>query len=407
VSLETIDQLLLDWRSKLDLSSQNILDLQNFATYQRLAGEAGFPPPRLSGHTATQVQPALEAMNGLFQHFELLAQTLNQAQTLRQQMGSKRGQDEKVAEIIQLLTGDSIALPLVQIPLAQRSLLSASQDSDRMKPIDLMMAMVKSFETARDVVLAVDRAWTTLEPKLTQSFQQIQAIQNQAQSYGLAQFAPLTQAAQSLTALHDRVASDPLGVADEFETTIAPLIAQAQSNLAQIHQQQQQIKAGIAQAGDQMRQLEIQHQQAVSQYQMAAEKIQGGSLAAPLDPATIAALAEWQQTLAAKLAAGMVQPLVVGLQNWQAKFEAARSVTEGAIAMATAALDRREELRGRLSALQAKAQARGRIEDPELVDLAGQSQAILFSRPSDLDRANQILIQYDRRLNELIRASSG
>ncbi len=405
MSLETIEQLLLDWRSKLDLSSQNILDLQNFATYQRLAGEAGFPPPRLSGHTAAQVQPALEAMNGLFQHFELLAQTLNQAQTLRQQMGSKRGQDEKVAEIIQLLTGESIVLPLVEIPLAQRSLLTASQDSDRIKPIDLMMAMVKSFETARDVVLAVDRAWTTLEPKLTQSFQQIQAIQHQAQSCGLVRFEQLTQAEQSLTALHDRVSSDPLGVADEFETTIAPLIAQAQSNLAQIHQQQQQIHAGIAQAGDQMRQLEIQHQQALSQYQAAHAKVSGHSLQAPLAPETIVALDEWQQTLAAKLAAGMVQPLVVGLQNWQAKFEAARSVTEGAIVAATEALNRREELRGRLSAFQAKAQARGRIEDAELVDLAAQSQAILFSRPSDLARANDCLIQYDRRLNELIRAS--
>jgi hypothetical protein len=407
VSLETIDQLLLDWRRKLDCSSQNILDLQNCPTYQRLAGEAGFPSPRLSGHTAAQVEPALEAMNGLFQHFELLAQTLNQAQTLRQQIGNKRGQDEKVAEIIQLLTGESIALPLVEIPLAQRSLLSASQDRDCIKPIDLMMVMVKSFETARDVVLAVDRAWTTLEPKLTQSFQQIQVIQDQAQSCGLAQLVQLTEAEQALAGLHDRVAGDPLGVADEFETTIAPLMAQAQSNLAQTRQQQQQIHAGITQAGDQMRQLEIQHQQAVSQYQIACEKIQGCSLAAPLDPATIAALAEWQQTLAEKLAAGMVQPLVVGLQNWQAKFEVARSVTEGAIVAATAALDRRAELRGRLSALQAKAQARGRIEDPELVDLAGQSQAILFSRPSDLDRANQILIQYDRRLNELIRASSG
>jgi hypothetical protein len=405
VSLETIEQLLLDWRSKLDRSSQNILDLQNLATYQRLAGESGFPPPRLSGHTAAQVPPALEAMNGLFQHFELLAQTLNQAQSLRQHLGSKRGQDEKVAEIIQLLTGESIVLPLVEIPLAQRSLLSASQDSNRIKPIDLMMAMVKSFETARDVVLAVDRAWTTLEPKLTQSFQQIQAIQHQAQSCGLVRFEQLTQAEQSLTALHDRVASDPLGVADEFETTIAPLIAQAQASLGQVRQQQQQIHAGIAQAGDQMRQLEIQHQQALTQYQAASEKIQDGNLSAPLAPETIAALTEWQQILAQKLASGMVQPLVVGLQNWQAKFEAARSVTEGAIAAATEALNRREELRGRLSALQAKAQARGRIEDAELVDLAAQSQAILFGRPSDLVRANDCLIQYDRRLNELIRAS--
>jgi hypothetical protein len=405
VSLETIDQLLLDWRKKIDISSQNLLDLQNFATYQRLAGEAGFPQPRLSGVTAAQVQPALAAMNGLFEQFELLAHTLNQAQAIRQQISSKRGQDEKVAEIIQLLTGESIDLPMVAIPLEQRSLLSASQNANRVKPMDLMLSMVQSFESARNVVLAIDHAWTSLEPKLTASFQQIQAIQTQAHSLGLASFGALTQAEQSLAGLHDRVAGDPLGVVDEFETTIAPLIATAAASLTQIQQQRQQIHSGIAQGSAQLQQLQIQHQQALALYAEADEKVRGHPLATPLTSETLEALAEWQATLAEKLAAGMVQPLVVGLQNWQAKFAIAQAVTTAAIAAATAALDRREELRGRLHALQAKAQARGQIEAVGLVGLADQIHNILFNRPSNLDQADQLLIQYDRHLNGLIRAS--
>jgi hypothetical protein len=405
VSLETIDQLLLDWRQKIDISSQNLLDLQNFATYQRLAGEAGFSQPQLSGVTAAQVQPALAAVNGLFEQFELLAQTLNQAQALRQQISSKRGQEEKVAAIIQLLTAASIDLPMVAIPLSQRSLLSASQHANRVKPMDLMLAMVQSFEAARNVVLAIDHAWTTLEPKLTASFQQIQAIQTQAHSLGLASFAALTQAEQALSGLHDRVAGDPLGVADEFETTIAPLIATASASLTQIQQQRQQIHSGIAQAAEQLQQLQIQHQQALMLYAAAAEKVRGHPLAPPLTHDSLDALIEWQATLAAKLGAGMVQPLVVGLQNWQAKYAIAQSVTTDALTTATQALDRREELRGRLHALQAKAQARGQIEDESLVRLADQIHHILFNRPSDLAQADQLLIQYDQHLNQPIRAS--
>lgn len=403
MSLETIDQLLSDWRTKLDVASQNLLDLQNFATYQRLAGEAGFPKAKLMGRTAAQVEPALEAMNGLFQHFELLAQTLNQAQAMRQQISSKRGQDEKIAEITQLLSTESIQLPLIEIPLAQRSLLSASQNSNRVKPIDLMMAMVKSFETARDVVLAIDRAWTSLEAKLTASFQQIQTIQTQGETLGIKTFEPLTQAEQALSLLHDRVAQDPLGVQDEFETTIAPLIQTAQASLNQVIQQHQQIHQRMAQAGTLVAALRSRHQQALALYQEAHEKTQGHPLQAPLAPETLEALAEWQQTLATKLSQGVIQPLLVGLQNWQAKYEAAQAVTEAAIASATQALELRQELRGRLHALQAKAQARGQIEDPELVKLAEQSQQILFSRPSDLSAANQLLIQYEKRLNQASR----
>jgi hypothetical protein len=405
VSLETIDRQLADWRVKLDAVSQNLLDLQNQATYQRLAGEAGFPPPQLTGQTATQVQPALEAMNSLFQHFDLLADTLSQAQGLRQQIRGYLSPDEKILEITQLLSSASIQLPIVEIPLAQRSLLSVSHNPNRITPNDLLMVMVRSFEAARDVVLAVDRAWHSLEAQLADGFRQMQEIQTQAQSLGLPAFAELAQTGTALAALHDRVDRDPLGVIDEFAVAIAPLLQKSQASLHQIVQQRQQLARGIERAGEQIQQLRSQQAEALAQYQAACAKTQGQPLQAPLDPATIEALADWQQTLATKLAAGMLQPLVVGLQNWRVKYEAAQSATEGAIATATQALNLRAELRGRLQVLQAKAQARGKIEDPDLVACASQCQQILFGRPSDLTQANQLLVQYDRRLNELLRSS--
>jgi hypothetical protein len=404
VSLETIDQQLADWRATIDAVSQNLLDLQNQASYQRLAGEAGFPAPQLTGQTAAQVQPALEAMNSLFQHFDLLADTISKAQSLRQQIGFFGSQNEKILEITQLLSSESIQLPIVEIPLAQRSLLSATHNTNRITPDDLLMVMVKSFEAARDVVLTVDLAWQSLEAQLAQSFRQIQDIQNQARSLELPAFAELTQADQALTALHDRVDRDPLGAADEF-AAIVPLIQRSQASLHQIVQQRQQIVTGITQAAQQIHDLRSQQAQALEQYQEAYTKTTGQPLQAPLDPATLEALADWQQTLSTKLATGLVNPLAIGLQNWQAKYAAAQSVTEEAIATATQALNLRAELRGRLQALQAKAQARGKIEDPDLVAFADQSQQILFSRPSNLPQANQLLVQYERRLNELLRSS--
>jgi hypothetical protein len=412
VSLETIDQQLVDWRAKIDAVSQNLLDLQNQVTYQRLAGEGGFSAPQLTGQTAAQVQPALEAMNSLFQHFDLLVQNISKAQSLRQQIRGNPGtdflggtlRDRRALEIVQLLNDTSIQLPIIEIPLAQRSLLSGTHNQNTIRPDDLLMLMAKSFETAKEVVLIVDRAWQDLEAQLADSFRQIQSIQSQAHSLGIPPFPELTQAEAALAHLHDRIDRDPLGVADEFKLAIAPLIQKCQTSLQQIAQQRQQVTSGIAQAAQQIQELRSQQAQALALYQEAVTKTQGQPLSPPLEPTSLESLVEWQQTLSDKLAAGMVQPLIVGLQNWQAKQEAARSITAQAIASATAALELRIELRGRLQAFQAKAQARGKIEDMTLVALATQAQQILFGRPSDLHQANQLLIQYDRRLNELLKS---
>ena len=63
VILEQIDQLLADWRKKVDFVGHNLMDLYGLPTYQRLSGTSGFPKAQLTGITEARVTPALEAMN--------------------------------------------------------------------------------------------------------------------------------------------------------------------------------------------------------------------------------------------------------------------------------------------------------------------------------------------------------
>jgi hypothetical protein len=77
VNLEQIDRLLADWKTKIDLVSQNLIDLHGLPSYQRLAGSSGFPQVELTGVTRARVTPALDAMHTLFQHFDLLIVTIN------------------------------------------------------------------------------------------------------------------------------------------------------------------------------------------------------------------------------------------------------------------------------------------------------------------------------------------
>ena len=67
-------------------------------------------------------------------------------------------------------------------------------------------------------------------------------------------------------------------------------------------------------------------------------------------------------------------------------------------ATATDLLVRRDELRGRLSAFQAKAVAQGLAEDPGLTALYGTAHDLLFTAPCDLRAATRAVFAYSQGL---------
>jgi hypothetical protein len=63
-------------------------------------------------------------------------------------------------------------------------------------------------------------------------------------------------------------------------------------------------------------------------------------------------------------------------------------------------LDTRQELRGRLDALSAKALAKGKVEDAILADLAIRARQVLYTSPTALDLAMNLVESYEQRLNQ-------
>ena len=126
VTVEQLDQVLADWKDKLRVVGENLIDLQGLTTYQRLVGSGGFPGVQLTGVSAGRITPALESMNDLFEHFDLLSQVVDKAFYLSQQLPRFLIPETKIIEIKQLLTDASIQLPTVQTPLASRELLTVA-----------------------------------------------------------------------------------------------------------------------------------------------------------------------------------------------------------------------------------------------------------------------------------------
>lgn len=400
MNLEQIDQLLADWKNKIDIVSQNLIDLHGLPTYQRLTGVSGFPKIKLTGVTQARVTPALEAMSNLFQHFDLLVTTLSQAVERRKQVPRFLGSEQKIREIEHILTGASIQLAVVQIPLAQRGLLSAATSANAIAPNDLLAAMTDAFEVARDAVLAVDQAWLRLESTLASAEAEIISLQNLADSLGQDTSNELAIARQKIATLRTSIESDPLGVSADFEREIKTPIARVRATLDQLVQQQNQIRDNLETAHKLLKQLVELNRQATASFAESKEKVVDHStLKTPLAWEQIEALSQWLRRLETKFTEGLLTPVRVGLENWTAKVKEYIAAEERACTANRAPLDTRQELRGRLDALKAKALARGLAEDAILTELAQNAKQLLYTRPTPLDKAAELVSQYEKRLN--------
>jgi hypothetical protein len=97
--------------------------------------------------------------------------------------------------------------------------------------------------------------------------------------------------------------------------------------------------------------------------------------------------------------AGAVDPVCMELDGCVQEIRRLMQVSEEARERNNAPLELRRELRGRLTALRAKAHARGAAEDSRLVDLAQRAMTALYAKPTPIDEASRLVQQYEARLN--------
>ncbi|OKH55942.1 hypothetical protein NIES2101_01380 [Calothrix sp. HK-06] len=400
MNLEEIDQLLADWKFKLDVVGQNLIDLHGLSAYQRLCGVSGFPRVELTGVTQTRVNPVLHVMNELFQNFDLLMQTIDKAVQLRASIPRFLASLQKVQEIEDLLTKPSIHLSIETIPLAQRGLLSAAQTINTVTPEELLKLMTSAFQAAKDVVLAVDEVWSRLELSLIDIEIETRQLQHLAESLNIDCSEEIVGVAQKLKQQRALVESDPLGVNEEFLKSIQPQIMKLKSMLEVARQQRESVESGLVTARDYLSNLQKIHHLAKVAYDESKSKVADYSkLQNPLADEEVQALEAWLNRLETKFNDGLFNPVRVGLENWTAKVKEHIAKEKNAYAANQAPLDLRAELRGRLDALVAKALARGCVEDTMLQELAQQAKKILYTRPTLLDEAAELVSKYEKRLN--------
>jgi hypothetical protein len=402
LTLAQIDRLLLEWQQKGDAANQNLLDLYDLSAYQRLSG-VGNPPRNVTGITQQQASTALTAIERLFEYLELFNQQLNRARKLRRELPSLFINDSQLQPIEHLLVGSSIELPQIQIPLAQRDLLGASQQDRTIALDELMERMTIAFAIARDTFVAVETAWTELESKLIGTHRSLVELQQLANTLQLAAPPALVTAQAHFQELQQQIDRDPLAINLAFGRDLTPLISDVRQELETLAHQRQQLQADFATAPQLLAQLTQLNRDSIAAEAESQAKIRHDlPMSAPLPAEELAELERWLARLVAKFESGLIPPVRVGLTNWLAKVQAYTQAAQLALATNRSPLDTRQELRGRLDALSAKALAKGKVEDPVLTDLQAQARATLYASPTDLTLAIDLVRKYDRRLQQLL-----
>ncbi len=388
MTLAQIDDALRGLRQASDRMTDNLMELENDPT-RKVLDEAS-----LTGVTAERWRQARATLGQLWQWFSQLKDVLDQTIELR---GSKpRVDSDRLARLDQLVNGPSIEVSNQQIPLAERGLLGPAETTVHCSPNQLLARMSDSFDRVKEVVVAASQAWSPLLPRLQTGQTELAAADRLAASLQEQHVPELDALRAQLDSIGDRLATDPLsiqpGAADQV---ITGLIA-ARQDLEELASLRDNLTARLDQASGLWAELQRTVETARDTHAEAELKIASPAIppAPRLDPdfgrhldrvRALAARSEWR---AARRE----------LREWS---RTATSLLGNARRVGEASrlpIDQRNELRGRLDAYRAKANRLGLLEDSRLCGLYDRAHRELYSAPTNLTTAEELVRKYQQSL---------
>nr|WP_184988346.1 hypothetical protein [Sphaerisporangium rubeum] len=384
MSLEGIDHALRRRTEERDRVGGDLLDLDAHATHRLLTGMTP------EGETGRRWDAARGATVTLWWLFDAYRRVLDQAAELR-----AAGRPDLEA-LTALLTGPSVELKPGDVPVEKRSLLRAAGEW-----VTLDAALARMDHAYREIaatVAAIDDAWSALLPTLDEADAARRAALDLAGGLG-APDPELDRLGDTLDRLRAAVTADPLGSAgrrDEI-ASVAGAVTARRAALERAAGIRDDYETRAGRLGERIDE--------VAEAESAARRARDVVLVKIADPA-LPALPDQAGALRDRLAAlATVRGRWLELAGRMADLERA---VEDSLSRATAIgesiaglIGRRDELRGRLTAYQAKAARLGRAEDLALAALYGKARDLLWTAPCDLRGATVAVAEYQRAINRI------
>jgi len=375
-TLAEADAALARWRERLAAASRNVVELSELPAFLALKAQPG------TGRTAEAARGLVATMDELWQGVLLIGGAIDRAAAARQGGSRLWGGEEAATEALAILEGESVEVATGDLPVLNRGLLAAPRASIRVTPRRLLEAMEQAFERAKTLIDTIARARATFDAARAELAAMVAALA--AENWpGAADARARLDAAQQ--------AADPLGAREAIEA-LRPGLLDATRRLAAADRDLATARAEFAEIEALGHRLDE-----TASACAAATDVR----VATCDVQQMQELAAWLDRLARTRRAGQIDALRVGLSRWRDLAARLRAENESAIAAATAALARRDELRGRFGALRAKQAARaGREGAPDMTtEMAARAlQAMLFGAATKLREAERLMGEYEAAL---------
>lgn len=344
----------------------------------------------LTGESAAQWAAASAALTDLWEWRGLLERWLERAEELRRSPW-------RASELESLIATPSIELSRAQVPLAERDLLGSSEVTVRCTADELLARMSQAFDEVKRVVARFGQAWDTLTPRLTAAHGVLDQARALAASLGESGRTDLEDAADHLTELEASLSADPLSVevaaVDRLDESLGAI--------------RRELEAAIALRGEldtrltDARRLLTQLQSVVEEGRAAHDELVV-KIAAPSAPPALELphnLGDELGQIAAVARAGGWRDAHRRLDRWTTETRARLDDAQRILRANRAPIEARNQLRALLEAYQVKAGRLGRIEDAELERIFSQAHQALYTAPTDVALAAQLVRRYQELLN--------
>jgi hypothetical protein len=368
LTTDEVDRELASRTKEVASMSATLVELDSHAG---LAHVRRYPPTGVTAQRWTTIEKSLSQ---LWDDLGRMTSILESAQTLRARR-SKPDDDDR-AELTRLLRERPLEVSRQLIPLAQRQISGPGEAVEYVGLADTAERMHSIYPAVIEFLDAVDGINSLIAKRLAPSQQRL----DEAGAAGPKELAELMAVS----------ATDPLSLTErdveKRVVAIADRIERQSSELAALAALQANWPDALAETASQLDTLRDVTQHA-AQVRTHAEQV---VLAGPIpvhDDAEPALQAELRS---------ITTPDPPALLSLQRRIEAALRAAREHEQLAQGLLDRRSELKGRLTAYEAKAARLGLGEDPDLLASSRIAAGLLSRRPSDLRAVTRAIMDYQQ-----------
>ncbi|GAA4580819.1 hypothetical protein GCM10023176_60880 [Micromonospora coerulea] len=366
-------------------------------------GLAAVRVPGLTGRTERYAADLAAQIDALWSRFTALGAVLDQVRTVRAQRS--RPDDEELAKLTWLLRA-----PVVPVGANGMVLDDAPPGAVRLPLMELARQLETGSADAIDRLSILDEAGSALVVRFGPPSEALARLRAAVDALGPdgAPTAALDRLAERLADAYREASGDPLAAAPggpgagTLDTRLRELAAET-AMVAAVLDALVGLRDGYPRRAERLRATGVDVQAGVvaaaRARAAAAEKIANTGLPAVPDaaPALRAQLAQLDQLHREQRWSRLADELAAAERAAAAAVERAAGLRDAADGL----LERRAELRGRLTAYRAEAARLGFAEHTELSRRHRAAEDLLYSSPCDLPAATRALSAYQRYLNDL------